>query len=134
MLPGSLVQALVTDISKDGVVVQMLGFFDATIDRIHLRQGGADLKIGQKVKGRVLYQHSSDPPRFALGFAQHLIDLEVRKAPMEEGMDELVPIQERFPIGTVIESAKVVKIEPERGLYLELEDSVEGFVHVCVCR
>ena len=130
VLPGSLAQALVTDISSDGVNVQLLGFFDGTVDRIHLRQDKS-LKVGQKVKGRVLYQHSAEPPRFAVGLSKHLVDLDVRKVQNAED-DGSVTLQERYPLGSVVESAKVVKLETERGVYLEVEDGLQGFVHVRV--
>ncbi|KAF6766586.1 hypothetical protein DFP72DRAFT_867062 [Ephemerocybe angulata] len=120
VLPGSLVQALVTEVSTEGVTLQLMGFFDGTVDRIHLRHEGKALKVGQKVKARVLYQHSADPPRFALALSQHLIDMDSRK----------VPVQERYPLGAVLESAKVIKIESERGLYLEVEKGLEGFAHI----
>lgn len=129
VLPGSLVQALVTEVSTEGVTLQLLGFFDGTVDRIHLRHEGKALKVGQKVKARVLYQHSADPPRFALALSQHLIDMDSRKVKAEED-DALVPVQERYPLGAVLESAKVIKIESERGLYLEVEKGLEGFAHI----
>ncbi|RXW22586.1 hypothetical protein EST38_g3267 [Candolleomyces aberdarensis] len=128
VLPGSLVQALVTEVSSEGVVLQLLGFFDGTVDRIHLRHEGKALKVGQKVKGRVLYQYSADPPRFAVALSQHLVDLDVRRLPADDG--KLVSMQERYPLGTILDSVKVVKIESERGLYLEVGPGFEGFVHI----
>ena len=109
--------------------MQLLGFFDGTADRIHLRHEGKPLKVGQKVKGRVLYQYSADPPRFAVALSRHLVDLDVRKVPVDDR--KLVSMPERYPLGTTLDSVKVVKIESERGLYLEVEPALEGFVHVC---
>ncbi|TFK30827.1 U3 snoRNP-associated protein Rrp5 [Coprinopsis marcescibilis] len=125
VIPGSLVQALVTDIGHDGVRLQLLGFFDGTVDRIHLRKGENAVKVGQKVKGRVLYQHSVDPPRFAVALSEHLTQLDGDR--ILEGDSS---IQQAYPLGYVLDSAKVTKVEPERGLFLEAAPGLEGFVHI----
>jgi rRNA biogenesis protein RRP5 len=129
VLPGAMVQGLVLDVGNEGINLQLLGFFDGTADRIHLRKRGSPAKVGQKVKGRVLYQYSTEPPRFAVALSEHLADLDEQRVSNEDS-DEARPLKEVYPVGQVLESVKVTKIEPERGVYLEVAPGVEGFSHV----
>ena len=39
IVPGALVQSLVTAVQPDGLVLQVLGYFDGTIDQFHLSSG-----------------------------------------------------------------------------------------------
>ena len=53
ILPGHLVSALITAVVPSGLNVKVCGFFDGTIDLIHLGLAGADIdekfNIGKKV-------------------------------------------------------------------------------------
>lgn len=129
ILPGVLVQALITSIVPSGLVVQILGSFDGTIDLYHLpsTSSPSDFKVGKKVKARVLYDVvGSSPPQFALSLKEHVVALDARKRNTESGQT----VQESFPVGTVVRSAKVKRVEPERGLVVAVEEGVDGFVHV----
>ena len=131
MLPGELVQCLITAIVTSGINVQMLGYFDGTIDRFHLPVGDLDenLKVGQKVKARVLYEiHGSSPPQFSLSLAEHVLQLGP-KSTKSEG-DSGPTIQESYPIGTTLDSVKVVRVDSERGLVVEVQPDLQGFIHV----
>ncbi|ESK98106.1 u3 snornp-associated protein rrp5 [Moniliophthora roreri MCA 2997] len=127
ILPGSLVQALITTIQPTGLNLQVLGFFDGTVDQSHLPRQPPEkgFKVGKKVKARVLYDFSSTPPRLALSLNEHVINLDVRRV-QTSGPS----FQEAYPLGMVVENAKVVRVEPERGLFIETNDGVEGFVHI----
>ena len=110
---------------SDGLNLQVLGFFDGTIDQLHLEKQPSAYKIGKKVKARILYDFSSSPPKFALALADHVVKLGPRLvAEKTEGVQQL------YPIGTVVEAVKVLRTEAERGLMVELAPGVEGFVHV----
>ncbi|KAF9527766.1 hypothetical protein CPB83DRAFT_376457 [Crepidotus variabilis] len=128
VLPGTLVQGLITNVHNTGLNLQVLGFFDGTIDQFHLDKAGSSYKVGKKVKARVLYDHSSSPPKFALSLADHIIKLGSRLKKIGNG--QLVSLGEAFPIGTILEAAKVLRVESERGLIAEIEPGVEGFVHI----
>lgn len=109
----------------DGLNLQVLGFFNGTIDQLHLGKQPSAYKIGKKVKARILYDYSSSPPKFALALADHVVKLGPRLvAEKTEGVQQL------YPIGTVVEALKVLRTETERGLIVELAPGVEGFVHV----
>ncbi|KAL0580810.1 rRNA biogenesis protein rrp5 [Marasmius crinis-equi] len=127
VLPGSLVQALVLAVHPEGLNLQVLGFFDGTVDELHMPRNLPEkgYKVGKKIKARVLYDFSSTPPRLALSLQEHVIKLETRRAPDSERT-----LQEAHPVGMIIEDSKVSSVEPERGLMLKTGDGVEGFVHI----
>jgi hypothetical protein len=132
ILPGELVQCLITGVSSLGLNVQVLGYFDGTVDEYHLPPGEPtdEFKAGKKVKARVLYEiPGTSPPRFALSLANHIISLE-QKSISAEGDGELTSIEEAYPIGTTLDAVKIVKVEAERGLLVDLQEGIKGFVHV----
>ena len=132
ILPGELVQCLITAISPLGLNVQVLGYFDGTIDEYHLPPGDPteNFKAGKKVKARVLYEiPGTSPPRFALSLANHIVSLE-QKSIGAGGEGEATGIDEAYPIGTTLDTVKIVKVEAERGLLVDVQDNLQGFVHV----
>jgi rRNA biogenesis protein RRP5 len=129
VLPGTLVQGLVTSVHPTGLNVQVLGFFEGTIDQLHLGRDSKAMKLGKKIKARILYDYSSSPPKFALTLAEHTIKLTPCLTPRKEN-EMARTIQEAYPVGTMLEAAKVLGLEAERGLSMEVEPGVEGFVHV----
>lgn len=127
VLPGSLVQSLITAVVPDGLNLQMLGFFDATADEFHLPNTHKSLKVGQKVKARVLHDlPGTTPPRFVVTLAEHHIRLQPKSASEDQ------PLCAAFPVGTVLDSVKVRRVEAERGLLVEIQPNQEGFVHVSI--
>jgi rRNA biogenesis protein RRP5 len=82
------------------------------------------------IKSRILYQsNQSTPPKFALSLAEHVVKLKSRThrgSDAEEGS-----LAVAFPIGTILETVQVRRVEPERGLVVEVEPGLLGFVHVC---
>ena len=131
VLPGTLVQSLVTSVLPDGLNLQILGFFGGTIDLFHTSTSNpeATYKVGQKLKARVLYDvAASTPPRFALSLADHILKLTSRSG---GGSDhEEASLQDAYPVGTILDAVKVIRVEAERGLVVEISSGVEGFIHV----
>ncbi|KAJ3550610.1 hypothetical protein NM688_g5035 [Phlebia brevispora] len=133
VLPGALVQGLVTAVLPTGLNLQILGFYNGTIDQFHLPAGDVEenFKVGQKVKARVLYDITpSTPPRFALSLAAHILSLTSKPANEPEDGNDSTVLHDGFPIGTVLDSAKVIRVESERGLTVSLANGLEGFVHI----
>ncbi|THH11892.1 hypothetical protein EW146_g7883 [Bondarzewia mesenterica] len=129
VLPGELVQCLVMAVGSSGLNVQVLGFFDGTLDEFHLPSGDPTekFKIGQKVKARVLYEiPGKTPPRFALSLAEHVVDLGTKSTGGKEGLT----LQETYPVGTIFDAVRVDRVESERGLVVEVRPGIEGFVHI----
>lgn len=125
-------QGLITAALPTGLNLQILGFYHGTIDQFHLPPGdiAEKFQVGQKVKARVLYDISpSTPPRFALSLAEHIVSLTSKSADASESGDAS-SLQDAFPIGSIVEAAKVIRVESESGLIVEVSDSVQGFVHV----
>lgn len=128
LLPGTLVQALITTVLTTGLSLQVLGYFEGTIDQFHLPSGkpGDSYKVGQKVKARILYDMTAtSPPKFALSLVDHVVKLDVKR-------NEEATIQDSYPIGTTLDAVKVIGVETERGLTVEVQPGVLGFVHVCI--
>lgn len=127
LLPGLLVQALITSVSQFGLNVEMLGSFSGTIDLYQIPQGDTSRFVsGKKVKARVLYEIvGSSPPQFALSLCEHVVSLKPKT--LTDGKETL---EDGFPIGTQLQSIKVIRVESERGLVVEVRDMVYGFVHV----
>ncbi|KAJ6574923.1 hypothetical protein B0H19DRAFT_619152 [Mycena capillaripes] len=132
LLPGTLVQALITAVHPTGLNLQVLGFFDGTVDQFHLRPDASEktYKIGKKVKARVLYDFSTTPPRFALTLSEHVLGLGVQK--IKAGKTASSPsMQEAYPIGAILEAAKVVRLEAERGVVVDFDSgALQGFTHI----
>ncbi|OZJ06201.1 hypothetical protein BZG36_00854, partial [Bifiguratus adelaidae] len=84
LIPGNLVQGIVTATSAKGLSVQFMGFFDAVIDRDHC---GLDVMlgiqspedayaIGSKVKARIIYcALNTSPKRIGLALSSHIVDM-----------------------------------------------------------
>lgn len=127
-------QCLITGVSSLGLNVQVLGYFDGTMDEYHLPPGDPtdNFKAGKKVKARVLYEIPGiSPPRFALSLASHIISLE-QKTICTEGDEEVTSIEDAYSVGTTLDAVKVARVEAERGLLVDVQDGVQGFVHVSV--
>ena len=133
VLPGELVQCLITGVSPVGLNVQLLGYFEGTIDEYHLLPGDPvdNYKAGKKVKARVLYEiPGTSPPRFSLSLSSHIIALEQKFVGAGDGDGG---IDEAYPVGTTLDSVKITRVEPERGLLVDVQEGIQGFVHVSVC-
>lgn len=125
LLPGLLISALITTVLPTGLNVKINGFFDGTIDLFHTGAATtSSFKIGQKVKARVLW---ALPTSDGLSFALSLLPTIVKS-----GADAL-SIVASHPVGTIIESVKVLAVDREWGLTCSLSETDStgaGFVHV----
>ncbi|KAI6047791.1 hypothetical protein EDC04DRAFT_2555890 [Pisolithus marmoratus] len=128
VLPGMLVQSLVTAVTSNGLSLQILGFFDATADEYHQSQAQKTPKVGQRIKARILYNiPGTSPPRFSVTLSDHHLGLRIKSAAVDSQGPSLV---DAFPMGTILDSVKVRHVEPEQGLLMEVQPSVDGFVHI----
>lgn len=126
ILPGILGQALITGISPSGINLQILGFFDATADEFNVPTNPAKaFKIGQKVKARILYEIAgSSPPKFSVSLLDHIVNLK------EKLSTDDTAIQLAYPNGTILDAITVKRVEPERGLVVEVQPHLDGFIHI----
>lgn len=126
VLPGILGQALITAISPSGINLQILGFFDATADEFNVPTNPAKaFKIGQKVKARILYEIAgSSPPKFSVSLLDHIVNLK------EKLSTDDIAIHLVYPVGTILDAVTVKRVEPERGLVVEVQPHLNGFIHI----
>ena len=79
------------------------------------------------IRSRILYDVSgSSPPQFALSAKEHIVNLDVKRP--NSAAEKT--IQNAYPVGTILPSVKVKRVEPERGLIVAVGDDLDGFIHV----
>ncbi|QRV97230.1 rRNA biogenesis protein RRP5 [Ceratobasidium sp. AG-Ba] len=145
LLPGALVSALVTAIVPSGLNVQILGFFQGTIELFHLPGGIESVRLGDKIKARILWNiPGSSPPKFALSLLPHVLGLasastlpppaepqpKEKKKKGKEAESLGVNLSEAYPVGMILESVRITRVESEWGLVCEVGEGVSGFVHI----
>lgn len=129
LLPGVLLDALITSVTPLGLVVQILGSFVGTVDLYHLPcgKGPGDYKEGSKLQVRVLYDvPGTSPPQFAMSAKEHIVGLNFERG------DDFMDVPNRYPIGNIFPSVQVKRVETERGLVVGIDENLDGFVHVRV--
>lgn len=142
--PGALVRGLITASSSSGINVQILGLFSGTIHPLHISPDASKLQIGKKVQARILWDVlEMEPRQFALSTLEHVIRLEPRSLQgstvskvasgdeNEEPEDgHLSDVERTYPVGTILDDVKVSRVDSDRGLYLDITQSLKGVVHV----
>ncbi|KAF2808994.1 nucleic acid-binding protein [Mytilinidion resinicola] len=132
-LPGTAVEMLITDTSSGGVTGKLIGLLDATAD---LFQSGAAVskdnisdkyKIGSKYRARVICTFpDSEPRKVGVSLLDHVIALASRTE-LKDLKDPLDALQ----ISSIVEEARVTKVEPTTGLFLDLGvKGLRGFAHI----
>lgn len=130
-LPGTAAEILLTEVSSTGISGKIMGMLDATVDLVQSggNSGKDDLankyNIGAKIKGRLVCTFPSSEP-YKVGFS--LLDhvLKFTPAASVPGSSDDTPV-----ISAIVPEAKVVRVEPGLGVYVQLGSSKHvGFVHV----
>jgi rRNA biogenesis protein RRP5 len=135
-LPGTATEILVTDTTTTTVTGKIMGMLDATADIIHSGAAdGADVpekyKIGSKVKARVICTFpGSEPKKVGVSLLEHIISLSTRKGMVGKSKEKKDPLSV-LPISTIIEEAKITRVDPIGGVHLDLGvKGVSGFAHI----
>ncbi|KAJ4323696.1 rRNA biogenesis protein rrp5 [Neodidymelliopsis sp. IMI 364377] len=134
-LPGTAVDVLVADNTPSTLTGKILGLIDATADAYHsgASEKGADVsqkhKIGTKVKARVLFTcPDAEPRKVGISLLDHVISLSSRMS--GKPRERKTPL-EFLPVSTIVDEAKVIKVQPGLGAFFELGiRDVIGFAHV----
>lgn len=134
-LPGTAVDLLVADTTSNTVTGKILGLVDATADSYHstVTEKGHDVsekyKLGSKVKARILFTcPDSDPKKVGVSLLDHVVSLSTRKSGKPK---ERKPPLDLLPISTIVETAKVIKVESGSGAFFDLGvRDVVGFAHI----
>jgi hypothetical protein len=124
--------------------VQVLGLFNGTIHPLHISPDASKLQIGKKLQARILWDVlEMEPRQFALSTLEHVIKLEPRSLQgstayqVESGGENEEPedghlsdVERIYPVGTILDDVKVSRVDSDRGLYLDITESLKGVVHV----
>lgn len=124
LLPGTLSEILLTQVSPEGLVGKVMGILDVTADFLHSgsyldkESFASKYQIGQKIKGRLLASFSKvDNKRLAFSVLDDLISI---KNALEEG----------FELSSTIDRATVVSVAHGLGIYFALPSGAKGFAHI----
>ncbi|KAH7063320.1 hypothetical protein B0J12DRAFT_781138 [Macrophomina phaseolina] len=131
-VPGTAVEFLVSEVTTTGLAGTILGLIDATADVVHAGAGASqqDLtnkyKIGEKVKARIICTFPGDERRkLGVSVLDHVLSLTERQSADAKGPLDVLPIS------SIVEEAKVTKVEPIRGLFMDVGvKRVPGFAHI----
>lgn len=140
-LPGTAVEFLVSETHSSALSGKVMGLLDVTADLIHSGSGAGgkplDKKylVGSKIKGRIICTFPAASTRkLGISLLDHVLSLCSRttEGPQTtEGPDRTVFPTQAIPLSTIINEARVAKIEPCVGLFLDIgAKGVRGFVHI----
>ncbi|KAJ1679818.1 rRNA biogenesis protein rrp5, partial [Spiromyces aspiralis] len=147
--PGQLAEATLTGVFESGVTLRLFGFFEASVDAIHLPDRGVTplvelqkrYKIGEKVLVRVIFVSLTTAAKIVSAAAMpHVLSLttlpEYEQYQLENtGVGNLggrPEIPWPVPFGTQIQDGIVKRVDPRLGLLLEVPsiDSLHASVHI----
>jgi small subunit ribosomal protein S1 len=115
---GAIMTGIVKNITDYGAFVD-LGGIDGLLHITDMSYGRLEhpsqmFEVGQAIEVKIL-KYDADSQRVSLGFKQ------IRPDPWEEA-------EYKYPVGAIVRG-KVVSI-PDYGSFVELEDGIEGLVHI----
>ena len=136
-LPGTAIEILVSEVTSTGIAGKAMGLLDVTADLIHsgAAASGKDLEkkytVGSKTKGRIICTFPTvEKTKLGVSLLDHVISLKSISATTDAATDHAPPTQV-LPISTVVEEARVAKVEPGVGLLVDVGiKGVRGFVHI----
>ncbi|KAJ5587071.1 RRNA biogenesis protein RRP5 [Penicillium hispanicum] len=130
-LPGVAAEILLTEVTPNGMMGKIMGMLDTTVDLVQsgANDGEVDLvrkfKIGAKIKGRIVSTFPSAEP-FKVGFSMLDHVLKLSSDARGPGSSDEAPA-----ISAIIPEAKVVKVDPGMGIYVQVGGTKHiGFVHI----
>ena len=134
-LPGTAIEFLVAKVTPSGIAGKVMGLLDVTADLIHsgaVASGKTIEKkhtIGSKIRGRVICTFpATNEKKLGISLLEHIITL---RSPRSSDSTQDVSPTRILPISTIIKEAKVAKVEPGVGLFVDIGvKGVRGFVHI----
>lgn len=132
LLPGNLIQVLVTSTSHQGINVKAFGMFDATISSVHLKHD-EEYQIGQKIKARILWEQGPELDDVRDGVASRKIAMSA--APSVINFSSRSTLSENYPIGARVQASVLSTIE-DWGLMCAIKgkgDETRAFTHISAC-
>ena len=140
LLPGMLVNARVKAVLPDGLQMNFMTYFQATVDAFHVGGGvhgaapdpAAAHKVGERLRARVLYVDANSK-NVGLTLRPHLVSApDTQSGPAKRAVDSMPKP------GTVYEQALVRRVDSGIGVLLELRESEDedgahpafGYCHI----
>ncbi|RKF58865.1 rRNA biogenesis protein rrp5 [Erysiphe neolycopersici] len=134
-LPGTVVEALVTDISARGLVGKIMGMVDVTADLIHSGSVFSEkelqkiYKIGSKLKARVICTFpQTEPLKLGVSTLDHILSLRLKQASKNGDLENPLAL---LPMSSIVEKVIVKKLVSNIGLFVDVNiKGIPGFVHI----
>ena len=134
-LPGTAADMQIVDLIENGIKGKLPGGIDVTADFIHsgLGSDGATclekLKIGKTTVVRITFEaNDHDKKMFGVSLLPHVLHMVLPAVNTERGPANPA---ETLPISSFVESAKVVGVDPSKGLSLGLGVvNIPGYCHI----
>ncbi|CAD6577680.1 MAG: rRNA bioproteinsis protein rrp5 [Alectoria sarmentosa] len=136
-LPGTAVEVLVSETTPSGIAGKVMGLLDVTADLIHsgAAASGKDLEkkypTGSKVKGRIICTFpTADEKKLGISLQDHIVYWRPKMSTSASVTENTLPT-EMLQVSTIVDEAKVVKVEQGTGLLVDVGvKGVRGFVHI----
>ena len=144
--PGTAVDVLVTESGPGGVVGKVMGMVDVTADVVQAGAGigGEELskkyKIGSKAKGRIIWTIPDDDGsrRIGISLLEHMLTLPTPPSKLPDNANpklksQATDLEQRFPLSSIVEEAKVRHVLADRGLFMTLPSEhgdANAFAHI----
>ena len=143
-LPGTGVEVLVSEVTSSGLVGKVMGMLNVTADLVHsgAAASGKDLEkkfsSGDKLKGRVVCTFpTAEEKKIGISILDHIVSFRsisaVSKATsaVSKATTDALTLTQRLPISSIVEEARVVKVEFGIGLFLDVGvKGLRGFAHI----
>ena len=136
-LPGTAVEVLISEVAPSGIAGKVMGLLNVTADLIHsgAAASGKDLEkkysTGSKVKGRVICTFPTvDEKKLGISLQDHILYWRPKTTSSASVTEDTLPTK-MLPVSTIVNEAKVVKVEQGTGLLVDVGvKGVRGFVHI----
>ncbi|ODH29330.1 hypothetical protein ACO22_03757 [Paracoccidioides brasiliensis] len=130
-LPGTAAEILLNEVTSTGMAGKIMGMLDAVVDLVQSGSttGTENLTtkyhVGAKIKGRLICTFPTVEP-LKLGFS--ILEHVVKFSPT---VLEQYSTSEDIPaVSAIVPEAKVTKVEPGLGVYVQFNNKHYGFVHI----
>ena len=136
-LPGAAVDVLVSEVTASGITGKIMGLLDVTADLIHsgAASSGKDLAnkytIGSKTQARIICTFpTAEKRKLGVSFQDHIMYWRSKTTSSASAAENKLPTQ-LLPISTIVEEARILKVEPGLGLLVDVGvKGVRGYVHI----
>ena len=136
-LPGAAVDVLLSEVTASGITGKIMGLLDVTADLIHsgAASSGKDLAnkytIGNKTQARIICTFpTAEKRKLGVSFQDHIMYWRSKTTSSASAAENKLPTQ-LLPISTIVEEARILKVEPGLGLLVDVGvKGVRGYVHI----